>query len=210
MKKLKIRIDFKILIFLALFYLTNQIEIYLTVMFFSMIHELGHIVMGLILKLKPEKIEIMPCGLSVSFKINANDLKHKIKNGNLLELKNIFIAIAGPIVSLCLAVLYTYKEPSLSNQNAIYSNILIMLFNLIPIYPLDGGRIIKGILHIQLGNTQSMNLTNKTSNITMIILTVVSSIAVYYFKNISIFLICLFLWGLILRENKKLKIEEIS
>lgn len=210
MKKLKIRIDFKILIFLALFYLTNQIEIYLTVMFFSMIHELGHIVMGLILKLKPEKIEIMPCGLSVSFKINANDLKHKIKNGNLLELKNIFIAIAGPIVSLCLAVLYTYKEPSLSNQNAIYSNILIMLFNLIPIYPLDGGRIIKGILHIQLGNTQSMNLTNKTSNITMIILTFVSSIAVYYFKNISIFLICIFLWGLILRENKKLKIQEIS
>lgn len=207
---MKIRIDFKILIFLALFYLTNQIEIYLTVMFFSMIHELGHIVMGLILKLKPEKIEIMPCGLSVSFKINANDLKHKIKNGNLLELKNIFIAIAGPIVSLCLAVLYTYKEPSLSNQNAIYSNILIMLFNLIPIYPLDGGRIIKGILHIQLGNTQSMNLTNKTSNITMIILTFVSSIAVYYFKNISIFLICIFLWGLILRENKKLKIQEIS
>ena len=78
MKKLKIRIDFKILIFLFLFYLTNQIGIYLTVMFFSIIHELGHIVMGLILKMKLEKIEIMPFGLSVSFKVNSNDINHKI------------------------------------------------------------------------------------------------------------------------------------
>lgn len=202
MKKLKIRIDFKILIFLFLFYLTKQIGIYLTVMFFSIIHELGHIVMGLILKMKLEKIEIMPCGLSVSFKVNSNDINHKIKK--------ILVALAGPIVSLCLAILYTYKQPSISNQNVIYSNILIMLFNLIPIYPLDGGRIIKGMLDIQFGSIQSIYLINKISNITIIILTFISSIAVYYYKNISIFLICIFLWGLILRENKKLKIEEIS
>ena len=166
--------------------------------------------MGLILKMKPERIEIMPCGLSVSFKINANDISYKIKNGSVLEIKKILVALSGPIVSLCLAILYTYKQPSIANQNVIYSNILIMLFNLIPIYPLDGGRIIKGMLHIQFGSTKSMKLTNEISNIIMIILTVGSSIAVYYFKNISIFLICIFLWGLTLRENKKLKIEESS
>lgn len=199
---MRIRIDFKILIFLFLFYLTKQIEIYIMVMVFSVVHELGHIAMGLILKMKLEKIEIIPCGLSVCFKLEKDDLEYKIKK--------IFVALAGPIVSLCLAIIYTYREPSILNQNILYSNILIMMFNLIPIYPLDGGRIVNGILDIRFGRIQSMDLTNKISNITMIILTIISSIAVYYLKNISIFLVCLFLWGLVLRENKKLKIEEIS
>lgn len=198
---MRIRIDFKILIFLFLFYLTNQIKIYIMVMIFSFIHELGHIVAGLLLQMKPEKIEVMPCGLSASFKGNLNDLEHQVKNGNLLEVKKIFVALAGPLVSFILVVIYSKLTPSNINQNAVYSNLLIMLFNLIPIYPLDGGRIINGILHIQFGNKQAIRLTNKTSNITAIILTIISSIAVYYYKNISIFLICLFLLGLTIKEN---------
>lgn len=201
---MKIRIDLKIFIFFALFYLTNQIEIYLTIMFFCVIHELGHIIIGLILKMKPERLEIMPCGLAISFKVNVDDINFKIKKGNLLELKKIIVAISGPIVSLILAILYTSFEPLyISRQDAIYSNILIVLFNLLPLYPLDGGRIIKGILHIEFGNKKSKTLTNLFSNITMIIITIISSIAIYYFKNIAIFLICIFLWIITLQENRK-------
>ena len=146
---MRVRIDLKIFIFLALFYFTNQIKIYLIIMFFSIIHELGHIIMGLILKMRPNRLEIMPCGLAISFTTDIDDLNCKIKNGNLLELKKIFVALAGPIVSLMLTILYTYIEPVyITKQDAIYSNILILLFNLIPLYPLDGGRIIKGLLHI--------------------------------------------------------------
>ena len=43
-KKLRIRIDLKIFIFLALFYFTNQIRIYLIIMFFCFLHEIGHII----------------------------------------------------------------------------------------------------------------------------------------------------------------------
>lgn len=57
---MRLRIDLKIIIFLLLFYLTKQIEIYSIIMCFCIIHELGHIFMGIILGLKPEKIEIMP------------------------------------------------------------------------------------------------------------------------------------------------------
>ena len=206
MISLRIRIDLKILIFLALFYLTKQIEIYLTIMFFCIIHELGHIIVGLILKMKPEKLEIMPCGLSVSFKANQDDIDFKIKNGNLLEVKKILIAMAGPLVSLILAILCTYIKPQhIAQEDAIYSNILILLFNLLPVYPLDGGRIIKGILHIEFGAKDAMTIVNKISNVAMIILTVISSVAVYYFKNIAIFLICIFLWFVTLQENRKLK-----
>lgn len=203
---MKIRIDLKILIFLALFWITNQIEIYLIIMFFCIIHEIGHIITGLILKMKPEKLEIMPCGISIAFKSNPDDLNFKIKNGNLLELKKIIVAISGPIVSLTVAVLYTYFEPLyITRQDAIYSNILILLFNLLPLYPLDGGRIIRSILHINIGNKKSQIAMNIISNITMITLTAVSSIAVFYLENISIFLICIFLWIITIQENRKFR-----
>lgn len=181
---MRIRIDLKIFIFLIIFYFTNQIRMYLIIMLFSILHEMGHIMAGLILKMKLEKIELMPFGLSVSF-----------SKGFTTNIKEIFVALAGPIMSLALAIIGSEFEV------IVYSNILICLFNLIPLYPLDGGRIIKGILHIILGSEKSENITNKISNVTIIILTVISSIAVYYYKNIAIFLICIFLWSLALKEK---------
>lgn len=181
---MRIRIDLKIFIFLTLFYVTNQLRTYLIIMLFCILHEMAHFVVGLILNLKPEKIEIMPFGLSVSFYENLNDDK----------IKEIFVALAGPLISLALAVLCRRIE-------FVYSNIIILIFNLIPIYPLDGGRIIKGILHIIVGSEKSEYLINKISNVTIIILTIISSIAVYYYKNIAIFLVCIFLWSLVLQEK---------
>lgn len=191
---MKIRIDLKILFFLIIFYFTKQLRIYLIVMFFAFLHEIGHIIAGIILKMKLEKIEIMPFGLSAAFYTNFDD-KH-------FKFKEIFVALAGPVTSLFLAILcnnlnFTY----ITKQEAVYSNLLIVFFNLIPLYPLDGGRIIKGIIYTKLGIIQTENIVNKISNITMIVLTIISSITVYYYKNIAIFLICIFLWSIVLQEK---------
>ncbi len=161
-------------------------------MFFCIFHEIGHLIAGLILKMKPKKIEIMPFGLSISFYRNFNDNK----------IKEIIVALAGPLVSLTLAILCRNIDLKyITKQELVYSNLLILLFNLIPLYPLDGGRIIKGILDIKLEDTKADKLINKISYITMIILTVISSIGVFYYKNCAIFLICIFLWIIALQEK---------
>lgn len=197
---MKIRINLTIIIFLIIFFFTNQIKIYIIIMLFCFLHELGHIVMGILLKMRPETIEIMPCGFSSAFIANITDINYEIKNENNFELKKVIIALGGPIISLILIIFSSYIDmPYITKQEAIYSNILIMIFNLLPLYPLDGGRIIKGILYIKLGREKSEYLTNNISKVTIIILTIISSIAVYYFKNIAIFLVCIFLWKLILK-----------
>ena len=144
--------------------------------------------------MKPEKIEIMPFGLSSSFYIDFYSKS--------LEIREIFVTLAGPITSLALAFLCSNIDLIyITRQEAVYSNILILLFNLIPIYPLDGGRIIKGILSVKLGLIKSKELINKISNIAIITLTLISSIMVYYYKNVGIFLICIYLWSLALKEK---------
>lgn len=157
--------------------------------------------------MKPSKIEIMPFGFSISFKLKLKDYNRKIIKGNILELKKIIVAISGPLTNLfiILGILLT-KIEFIPVNKAIYANIIILLFNLIPIYPLDGGRILKSIVHIFYGGKMAKIITNKTANITIILLTFASSIGVFYFKNIAIFLVIMFLWCLVIYENKKYKI----
>ena len=79
---MRFRIDLKIFLFLILFYFTKQIETYVIIIVFAIIHELGHLMAGLIMGMKPEKIELMPYGISISFKLKPKDYNNKILKAN--------------------------------------------------------------------------------------------------------------------------------
>ena len=208
---MRFRIDLKIFIFFILFYFTKQIEVYAMIMIFAIIHELGHLLAGLLMGMKPEKVEIMPFGVSISFKIKVKEYNKRVKKGNLLEIKKIIVALAGPITNfIIILITYNLNMDLLKSILIIYTNFLIMIFNLVPIYPLDGGRIIKGILYILLGKKKSEKYVNTISKITVIIITTVSSILILYTHNISIFFIDMYLWYLVIKEDlRHRKREEI-
>ena len=199
---MRFKIDLKIFLFIILFYFTNQIETYALILVFAIIHEFGHLAFGLLLGMKPKKIEIKPYGVSISFNIKSEDYNKKIIKGNMIEIKKIIVAFAGPLTNL-LIILITLKF----NMNMflglkiIYSNILIFLFNLIPIYPLDGGRILQGFLHMIFGKRKAEIYTNYVSFITLILITLIGSIAIFYIQNIAFFLIIILLWILYIKED---------
>ena len=197
---MRFRIDLKIFIFFILFYFTRQIEAYALIMFFALIHELGHLFAGLIMGMKPDKIEIMPFGVSISFKINIKEYNKKIKKANILEIKKIIVALAGPVTNFII-ILIAGNLNFVGSILAIYTNFLIMIFNMLPIYPLDGGRILKGILHIVKGKMKAEKYSNFISNITAIIIISISSILILYVQNISIFLIDIYIVYLVIKEN---------
>ena len=58
---------------------------------------------------------------------------------------------------------------------------------------------------MQYGSKKAKVITNKVSNIMIVLITIICSIGVYYFKNIAIFLICIFLWSIIIKENRYYK-----
>lgn len=207
---MRIRIHLKIFIFILIFLLTNQIKIYGILMLFALIHELGHMLVGILLGFRPTKLEIMPYGLSVGFDIKCEDYNKKVKKGNILTIKKLIIALAGPATNFIITIIFlmaNMKFFEIERELVIYANILIGIFNLIPIYPLDGGRAIKNILHITVGLKKSYEYTNQISKITICLLTGICSIAILYIRNIAILLILAYLWYLVIVENKKYKMK---
>lgn len=207
---MSIKIDLTIIIFLLLFCITSQIEIYLILMLFACVHELGHLCAGLLLGFKTKEIQISPIGMRIEFKPQCEEYNKKIKKGNTLTIKRGIVALAGPLTNfiiICIIIIAMKLNETLFLSELcitiIYANFLIAIFNLIPIYPLDGGRIIKEILHMIVGLKKSYTYSYKISKITIIILTAISSITILYIQNISIIIILVYLWGLVLLERKK-------
>ena len=166
------KIDLKIFLFLILFYFTNQIETYILILIFAFIHELGHLVCGLALGMKPRKLEIKPYGVSISFKIVPKDYNNKILNGNLLELKKIIVALAGQMHWDLGGI-----EPL--NQQMEVILLFVVLVCII--------------------------LVVKRKLIGALLLTLISSILIFYIKNIAIFIAIIFLWVIYIIEDLKFR-----
>ena len=137
---MRFRIDLKILFFLICFYFTHQLNIYICIMLFAFLHEMGHLIMGIVLGFIPEKIEVIPFGFNLSFKHKEESDKRKVL------LSKVLIPIAGPIINfLIICIIIIFNISFMGRDIVVYANLLIFGLNLIPIYPLDGGRILKFI-----------------------------------------------------------------
>lgn len=110
--------------------------------FMIAIHELGHILVAQLYKVPISKISIYPFGILADLE-DIDDFPTKVEW---------MIAFAGPffqIISFILFnILYQYQFLSLNQVNYLQMmNGQLFLFNLMPIYPLDGGRIVRSFFH---------------------------------------------------------------
>ena len=104
----------------------------------AFIHEFFHFLMAKFLKVKVGEIEFLPIG----FYLKIPDLESYSFHKQLLVL------IAGPssFIFSCAIIKMLYDLGILSlygYEDAMISNKFILLFNLLPIYPLDGAKIIE-------------------------------------------------------------------
>ncbi len=71
---MRFRIDLKIFLFIILFYCTKQIEVYAMIMFFAILHEIGHLIARFIIRNEARKNRNYAIWISDFFSINSKRL----------------------------------------------------------------------------------------------------------------------------------------
>jgi Zn-dependent protease len=108
-----------------------------------LLHELGHSVVALRFKIPVRSITLFIFGGVAQIGAEPPSAKAEF-----------LVAIAGPIVSLALAVVFTVLKPAVAAVEPLwglvkylaYINFALVLFNLIPGFPLDGGRVFRAVV----------------------------------------------------------------
>ncbi len=114
-------------------------------------HELGHATVAQRLGVKVRRITLLVFGGIAELETESETARAELR-----------IAVAGPVVSLVLGVVFLVLSglAILLDQPAIeaplvylgVANLLLAIFNLVPGYPLDGGRILRAIVWQRTGS----------------------------------------------------------
>lgn len=144
------------LITLLIFILIGEFKFISYFMLLIIVHELGHILVSLIFKWNIEKIIILPFGGLTKY--------NEIINRALIE--EFLIAIAGITFQI---VFYLLIKNYVDYKYFSFINLFIIIFNLMPIYPLDGSKILNIIFNKITSYKNSLLLTVIVSYIFIII-----------------------------------------
>ena len=136
-----------------IFILVGYFKFYLSFMLILFIHELGHVTLSLIFKWHIKSIILFPLGILLKFEDSLNK--------PLIE--EFIISISGIIFQL---IFISFVH----NYYLVLSSNIILIFNILPIYPLDGAKVINIILNKITNFKTSYFLTLQISFITIIIL----------------------------------------
>lgn len=104
----------------------------------ALLHEWGHLLMCLTLRVPVYRLRLTLLGAELR-------LHSRSESG----LEEVLIALAGPLVNLLTAgVVLSLPHPSERLLLLAGASLLLGLFNLLPVAPLDGSRILHGVLSL--------------------------------------------------------------
>lgn len=149
---------------------TIWLGIYILVIFFCVVlHEYGHALTARRYGIQTEDIILSPIGGIARMK--------RIPDNGWEEFK---VAIAGPLVNVVIATIlgtifyFAYGFSQFLNDEdvsyiatlpgfmsyVIASNVALFIFNLIPAFPMDGGRILRALLSLKLGTLKATKIAS--------------------------------------------------
>ena len=127
---IKIKWHFSFFLYLILAIFGGLIKEVFIVLILLIMHELGHFFFLRLFKYEVKEVDVFPFGLIMTFSEHKNDFNYK----------KVLISSGGIIGNLILCfLLFPF-------QNWFIANVFILIINLLPIFPLDGGRIMSSIL----------------------------------------------------------------
>lgn len=155
----------------------------------ALMHEVAHAFVSERLGYKLNKIVLMPYGALVSGDIDELGISDEIK-----------IAVAGPIFNFVfaffVAALWWFFPETYAYTDILYTCSLSMgIINLIPAFPLDGGRVLYALISKKFGEKKAIKTCKIVSLLIFLVLICIFVYSCFTKINISILFFAFFLFG---------------
>jgi Zn-dependent protease/CBS domain-containing protein len=127
-----------------------------------LLHELGHVFAARRYGVQTRDVTLWPFGGIASMERMPEKPSQEL-----------IVALAGPAVNVVIAlVLFLYLGATLDPENitriddpkvsmalkVMVANVILVLFNMIPAFPMDGGRVLRALLAMRMGNARATEL----------------------------------------------------
>src|SRR5919112_2548857 len=141
---------------------------FLLLLFFGLLHEYGHALVAIRLGSEVQDITLLPIGGLARMK--------SLPERPIDEVK---VAVAGPLVNVVLAPVFfglalifggnlsvpTDIVSGVGSLGQVFAtlgviNVALVVFNMIPAFPMDGGRVLRGLLATRLGPVRATNISS--------------------------------------------------
>lgn len=204
MKKIKYRFSWLfVLLVLSILFFDNILNflIYLLVV---VIHECSHHIVARHLGYKLGKFYLMPYGVCLNYESD-------VFSGN----DEILIALAGPLINyilcvICVAIWWMFPETYYYLDYFCFCNLVLATFNILPCFPLDGGRITVCLLSKFMDREKAIKLTYIFNYILCICLIILFIISFFKQINYSYMFISIFLFSGCINPKKYSSYEYLS
>lgn len=201
-KNISVSVHFTVFLLLLLSLIFGpQLFIMLILLFLSVfIHEFFHAAVARSYSLHIKKILLLPFG-------GITD----IAEWKLPADKEIKVSLAGPLSNLFIAFVSAafsvfFAPPLISwFQYFFWVNLILGLFNLIPAFPLDGGKIARAILSNKYGYTRATFVVKSIGNLTALLMVLASAATSYISGDIS-YILWSVIFVIILQDGNRVEV----
>lgn len=177
--------------------LTGRIFLFIIYTACAVIHELGHSFCASKNGYRLNKITLMPFGAIVHGNLSNMKLVDQIK-----------IALSGPFINLLIAIFFiatwwVFPETYAVTDLLVVANLSLCLVNLIPVSPLDGGRVLFSLIALKFSERKAEKITRWAGILFSLILVGFFVLSVFLgVTNISLLFFSLFSFFGAIDKNK--------
>lgn len=198
-------INYLLFVVLLIMFLAGYLKKFLLTFASMLLHEMGHVAAAVLLGKKVSAVKLLPVGLSACMQENTCS-----------RWENIIIYSGGPSVNILLSMsAYIMNAYGLFDSDAghffMLLNIYLALFNMIPLLPLDGGKILREVMALRLGLLLANSYVVKASAVLSLLLALLGAIQMFNSPhNFSLFVIGLYIFFYLDSEKEEVALMNIK